>query len=232
MIEKMTHKSRFVRWMVPHSKEEIAFVPIASRLDNYEDIGKRILQNKQKVPIGDYTASFLYFAYCGPKVSDKPITKNVRQIMENEGFLIFNINLSTKNGIYVVQDENAIGMNHLLNINELEKKLNDGKEMENIIFSKDGKLRFAPKGTYKSGLHSSKSLAKDGRIIANCGLEGAEKLGDVSSKFSSNPYIWGVDLIDYPDQKVFAVDGSYGVRLWFNSTFGGSVYIPSYGLSD
>ena len=68
----------------------------------------------------------------------------------------------------------------------------DGKEINGVRFSKANQVRFAPKGSYKLGVHVE-SFVKDGFIIASYGVEGAEKLGEASSKFNY-PIIHGIEV--------------------------------------
>ena len=136
----------------------------------------------------------MHAAFCSKDVTDEPEFKDVRETMRNRWFWVFNRNLWTGKGVYVSQDLEAIGRSQTLNTADLEKSLNGGKEINGIRFSKDKLVRFAPKESYKFGEHTPKSFAKDGFIIASCGVEGAEKLGEASTKFKfKKPYILGVE---------------------------------------
>lgn len=203
---------------VPHNSGEIAFVSSLVGPATYRNAGKLILRNGQKVPTGDYTASLLHSAYCNDSVANEPEFKNVRRTMENGWLCVFNRDLWTSNGVYVLQDKEAIGISQPLNINDLEKMLKGGKEIGGIRFSQDGRARFAPKGSYIFGENTPEAFAKDGFIVASCGKEGAEKLGEVSAKFKTKPRIYGVEVQEgqTPEQRVSSIDRYSG---WLN--FGG-----------
>ncbi len=165
-----------------------------------------------KVPTGDYMASLLYSACCDDSVKNEPEFQNIREIIKNRWLWVFNINRWTEDGVYVLQDLKAAGRNQPLNEKDLEKMLKGGKDINGIRFSRDGTVRFAPKETYQLETHTPESLAKDGFVIASYGLEGAEKLGEVSSKFKKKPYVYGVKT-DTAEQRVSALLGDFDDRL-------------------
>ena len=152
-------------------------------------------------------ASLLHTAYCNDSVADEPEFKNVRDIMRDKWLWVFNRNLWTKDGVYVLQDEGAIGRSQSLNQKDLEIMLKDSKEFNGIRFSKDKKVRFAPKESYQLETNTPEVLAKNGFVIASYGVEGAEKLGEVSSKFKAKPYVFGVKT-DNSEQRVSALFGN------------------------
>ena len=220
--------------IVPHGKDEVAFAWPSQGPDDYQTIGKRFLARNLKVPTGDYTASLAHAVYCNPETENEPEFKKIRN-MGKRWLWVFNKDVWTSKGVYVVPDVNAIGTSQTLNQDELEKMLNGGKELSwgGIRFSKDGRVRFAPKGSYKLGKHTPESLAKDGFVIASYGLEGAEKLGEVSSKFRYDPNTYGghnnIQKELYSEQRVSALSGNYGDRLsvigdLFNDYWGGLAF--------
>jgi hypothetical protein len=202
---------------VSHNDGEIAFTYPAFGPNPYKEVGQEILSKNLKVLTGDYVSSLLHAAYCNSDVKDEPEFQGVQSVMKDGWLWIFNRNLWTKKGVYVVQDLDATGTNQALDINELEEMLKRGDEIKGIRFSNDKKVRFAPKETYKLGEHTPDSFAKDGFIIASCGQQGAEKLAEVSAKFKNKPYIYGVET-KTPEQRVSIVD-DYGDRLRFDRDF-------------
>ncbi len=204
------------RIWVPHNSGERAFARQSAGPAGYRDTGKRILQANQQVPIGDYTASLLHVAYgCteeAKKVMGAPEFCNVREIMGGGLLWVFNKLLWTEKGLYAVPDIEATGRSKILAVNDLEERLKGGKELNwgGIRFSQDGRVRFAPKGSYKS-------LVKDGVIIAVHGKEGADKLGEVSAYFGDKPCIEGIEVLkrQAPDQRVSAVRVDDG-RFYFS----------------
>jgi hypothetical protein len=213
-MEKKLPRIKIIRKIiVPHEKREIAFDVLSQQGSNdYPTIGKRFLDRNLKVPIGDYTAPLLHAAYCIPEVENKPEFKEIRDIMRGKHHLwVFNRNLWTSDGVYVVLDLNAIGTSYPLNQDELEKMLKGGKELNwgGVRFSEDGRVRFAPKGSYELGRHTSESLAKDGFVVASYNVIGAKNLGKVSTKFDYGSRVLGVDIQEgqNPEQRVSALCG-------------------------
>ena len=223
-------RGRIELW-VPHNDREIAFAYPSHGPDNYRNVGKSILDNNQSVANGDYTSSLLHSAYCDDFVLNEPEMKNVRETMKNRWLWVFNRNLWTNEGVYVIQDENAVGRSQELSVKDLEEMLKGGKEINGIRFSQDGKTRFAPKGSYDSGYTTPEKFVKDGFIVASCNQEGAEKLGEVASKFRNQPYIYTVNVEEgqNPEQRVSAVIGDDD-GLWFYGSWCGSDRCLAFGV--
>ena len=198
-----------VKLWIPHNDQELGFAYPSFGPNYYQNVGKEILEHDLDLPTGDYTTSLVHAAYCDTEVLGESEFKNTRDLMRNGGLWVFNQNLWTSEGVYVVQDLDAKGRSQDLDVNELEKVLNNAKESNGLRISEDRKVRFAPKDTYKLGDHTSESLAKDGFIRASYSEEGAEKLAEVSTKFRINPYVYGLDVQegDKPEQRVSALGG-------------------------
>jgi hypothetical protein len=214
-------RGRVEMW-VPHNGGEIAFAHPVVDANTYLKVGKKILNAGQKVPTGDYTASLLHSAYCNDAGSE-PEFKDVRGVMRANWLWVFNRNLWTDKGVYVVSDDSVIGRSQPLDISDLEKSLKGGKELSwgAIRVSEDGLTRFAPKGSYVLGDNTPNTLGNDGFVVASFGKDGAEKLGEVASKFRANPYTYGLDIQEgqQPELRVSAV-GDYDDRLWFDGAAG------------
>lgn len=214
-------RGRIELW-VPHNGSEIAFAYPSAGPNTYRNVGAEILNRKQRIPTGDETASSLHVAYCS-EAKNEPEFENVRAILRNRWLWVFNRNLWTPEGVYVIQDTEAIGRSQQLNQNQLEEMLKDGVEIEGVRFSEDGKVRFAPKETYQSGEQTPKSLAKNGFVIAGYGKEGAGKLAEVSADFRTSPYVFGVETKSQ-EQRVSALGDSVGDWLGvLGDSFGGGV---------
>lgn len=207
---------------VPHNGHEIAFVYPSAGPDTYRNVGKSILNQGQRIPTGDETASLLYATYCIPEFKDEHEFWNVKDIMRNRWLWVFNTNLWTAKGVYVLQDTKA--ERSPLVANQLEKKLKAGKEIGGVRFSIDGKVRFAPKETYQSGEQTPQTLAKDGFIIASFGKEGAEKLKEISLKIRVKPYVWCFKT-NRPVQGVSA----FGSGVDRGLCFGGEDFVEELG---
>ena len=192
--------------VVPHDEGVIKFASPLFGPNTYRNIGQEILSKNLNVPTGDYTTSLLHPAYCS-ELKNQPEFERVRDIMKSNWLGVYNRNLWTENGVYVSLDLEAKGRSQPLDINKLEKMLKDGKEINGIRFSNDGRVRFAPKESYILGEHTSESFAKDGFMIASCKQEGAEKLGEVSAEFKNKPCIDGLEIQEEqtPELRVSAV---------------------------
>jgi len=116
--------------IVPHEEGEIVFDALNEEPNSYQNVGRGILVRNLEVPVGDYTASLLHAAYCIPETENKPEFKEIRDIMKNRWLWVFNRNLWTSEGVYVVQDWNAVGTSQPLNQKALEEMLKGGKEVK------------------------------------------------------------------------------------------------------
>ena len=172
--------------------------------NTYRAVGEGVLGRKLSLPTAEQTANLLHASYCGPEsFRENPRVEEVRNIMGNRYFWVFNRNLWTSEGVYVVSDPSATGLSESLSQDELQRRLGEGND-----------VRFAPKDSYQLGEHTPKSWAKDGFVIATFGEEGAEKTAEIASKFRNYPRTWGLTISkgDKPIQKVSAVL-DFGGRL-------------------
>ena len=209
--------------ILPSQGKEIAFAHPSVGPGDYKAVGEAILAQGNRVPHGDHKASLIHAAHCIPEIHDEPEFDNVRGTMGRNWLWVFNRNLWTEDGVYVVQDSKALGGSKPLSRKGLERMLKSGREVNGIRFSKSGQVRFAPKGSYAFDSHTPESFAKDGFIIASSGIEGAEKLGEASSKFRHEiPYIYGVET-DGEEQRVSALIGGGGDRLYFDGNISDDV---------
>ncbi len=218
----------------------IAFPSIGP--NTYKNVGSAILSRELKVPTGDHTASLVYPAYCNPKKFSKLGSEEIKNIMKESSLWVFNRNFWGPKGVYVLQDLEAKGTDESLaeeslDINKLkrllrtrfevtllgepfatvsllESKLENGKEISGIRFSKDNRLRFAPKKTYAFGDHTAESLIKDGFMIASYGKKGTEKLGGVCAKFEYQPHVFGIEV-----QKDFFLEQTVSTLCIRNNMF-------------
>lgn len=199
---------RQINLIVPYNSGELVFGYPQVGPNNYREVGSEILKQKLLVPVGDYTAPLVHAAYCDEEVKSEPEFESIRKTMKNRWLWVFNRNGWTNKGVYVLQDLGAKGLSEPLNPNELEKSLKGGREFNGIRFSEDGRVRFTPKELYFLGDHTHDSLSKDGFVIASFGKDGAEKIGEASSKFRYKPKTYGVDVQEEGkiEQRVSALD--------------------------
>lgn len=205
------------RMTVPYQDSTISFAHPFSGPNTYREVGKNILEAKNvrlSIPTGGQTAHLLHATYCGPEeFKEQPEAVESRKIMKGNYFWVFNRNLWTSEGVYVVTDPEAVGLSQALNQGELENSLEGAETLNNgVRFNEDRTLAFAPKESYKLGGHTPESFAQDGFVIANFGEAGAEKLGEVSKKFRYNPRTWGLDIEEGREsiERISAVDDFNG----------------------
>ncbi len=209
----------------PYEQGQISFAFPSLGPNAYRNVGKEVLSHGLRVPTGDYTASLVHSAYCDTQVKDEPEFQNIREIMKNRWLWVFNNCLWTDKGVYVIQDLKAEGKDRKLNLKSLEKSVNAKgiKDVNGVRFSKDGRVRFAPKETYQLGEKTSQSLSEDGFVIASYDVDGAKRLGEVSGKFQSNPFTYGVVVSEgaQPELRISALGGIGGRLLVVGYSFGG-----------
>lgn len=199
-----------IKLIVPYEGGGLASIYPILGTNNYQVLGNAILKRGQLVPTGDYTAFLVHSAYCDKKIKKEPESSELRCIIRDKYLYVFNRDLWTSKGLFVLLDEKAIGLSQPLDENELENMLRGGKDMNGIRFSKYGELRFAPKGSYRFGEHTPESLSKDGYVVASYNIKGAEKLGEVSSEFKSLPKTFGLEIKEgqKAEQRVSALNSS------------------------
>lgn len=142
----------------------------------YQAVGQEIIESGFRVPAGYKTAPLVHAAYCSP-AKDEPEFKNVRELVRNRWLWVFNQNIYTPEGMYSIHDEKAHGRSETFKVKALEKMLKGGKEHNSIHFSKDGRVAFAPVGSYTLGKQTLQSLITQGDVIAQYGIHGAQLLG-------------------------------------------------------
>lgn len=143
--------------------------------------------------------------------------------LADKGLVVFNKNIWTSQGVYVIHDLEAKGCSEKVNISELENALSGGEEIKGVRFSQNGKVRFTSKEAYKptsptifgSGKRyfskevSPKEMTQDPFTIANFGINGAEAMGRIAylKNFRFNPRIYGVDVKEgeEPDQRILTI---------------------------
>jgi hypothetical protein len=202
----MEDKNLIERIVVPRHIGDITYTGSAFGSGTYEEIGKQILEKGHRVPTGDLSISLIHAAYFDDTVKNTLDAKNIRDILEMKvagkgGYAIYNRNICTFEGVYVVQDEGVQGVQAPFNIEEIEDNLLGGDTELGVRFSQDRKVRFAPRSSFYMPMnsyrraysaishHTHATLECDGLVIASFGPEGAKQLAEISSVFNGNPRI-------------------------------------------
>jgi hypothetical protein len=178
------------------------------------EVGKLILRDGLALSTGDQIADLFYATYCDPKIKNEIKFEDFVRKKHRDCFWVGNRKLWTPKGVYTVQDPEAIGRSQELDTKKLEGALKGGKEFSwgGVRVSSDGRVRFAPKGSYKLGEHphnkrphhTYEELATDGDVIAGYGPEGAKKLAEVSKCLNRLPCVFGLDILEgqEPEQRI------------------------------
>lgn len=220
---------------VPHRDNEVAFAYPSFGPGTYKGVGQQILEKipgkDLAVPTGEYTSSLLHTTYCNPSVAEEPEFQEIKKTMRSRWLWVFNKNVFTDKGTYVLSDLEAKGIAQS-DISELEAKLT--YERESIRFSEDGLIRFAPKDSYKFGEHTPKSLAQDGFVRASYGFDGAEKLSEVAATLSINPITYGVNVEkgNSPVERVSALYENDDTLRVYGFDFGGVDRGHAFGVLE
>ena len=163
-----------------------------------------------RMPTGVDCADFVYAIYCGPEeFRNKPEVEEARCKMKESWLYVPNVNIWTpksfgdRHGVYVVFDEKGLGTNFIFDQNELETRLSQGEEVMPGVILANG-VGFAHRKTYKCREQTPEELARNGYMVLNYTLKGAEKLAEVSTTFSRKSYAW---IVDNPIEVVKSVSG-------------------------
>ena len=185
--------------------KEYVYVRIPSQKDDftgapYQELGRMMLQAGLSLPTGKYTAPLVHATF-----NDLAKYNGVLDQLFHQFLYVFNRNLFVPEGMYSIDDLEAKGEKEFPTPSQLERRLREGRELKGVLFSKDGTVRFAPKETYDKGerireevINDSsgkvvctlveyvpESIANDGQIIAQYGIEGAQMYEDIT-KLESN----------------------------------------------
>lgn len=198
----------------PTYSEEVRHAVFAR---GYCKSGQGVLRRGLTIASAEQMADLLHAVYFGPQnFREDPRVSRINGFILNQGTLfIYNRNLWTPEGVYVVPDPDVIGFSERLNQNELEKRLSQEGGIllsKDVRSTQDGSVRFAPKGSYRLGEHTPTSWAKDGFVIATFGERGAEKTAEVARKlYDPSPFLCGEQIIDNPSKPRQKVSG---VMAW------------------
>ena len=119
-----------------------------------------------------------------------------------------------------------------LDIEKLEEKLSRGSQINGVRFSKAGSVRFAPLGSYTFGEQTPDEFAQNGLVIASFGIEGAQKLGEVSSKFINPPRVYGPRLNGNSETRTSSLYTGYHKLTFYGDCNHETNVACAYGIED
>ncbi|MCR4327623.1 MAG: hypothetical protein NUV46_03515 [Nanoarchaeota archaeon] len=173
----------------------------------YGKVAELIDSEGLKRPTSSEVASLVYDAWKNPKGEAE---SEIIKILKNNWFWEFTGNFylpksneEVNNGVILVSNPNIINGKLSMDKSSLIKRLNEN----------DPSVKFVPFG-YKIESQNSKELEKNPHILARYGEEGAEKLAEVSKKYSVEPYLFSFKSVDEEKQRLSALYGGwYGSGL-------------------
>ena len=195
--------------------------------DNYANVGSAIERDGLLKPSFGMTIAYAHPAFLplmSKGVQDTEDAKHVRDTIQN-GLLWTFTSADYREGkgcfFYEEDDRNDFMK---LSTKELEERL--GKIEENkAISSDDGRLRFAPFGTYKTGILDLDELAKSSYVTAQA--SGAEQSGltaEIASTFKYKPRLWALEAVNGQATRT--------VSLYSNWYLGDGLGVNRYFLGD
>lgn len=204
--------------LVPFGRKKILFSEIVQP-GTYCRTGNAIAQKGYQIPTGDLTSILIPYCFLADSVkskeSQREFAKHVKNILNRGILYVYNRNIWTSEGVYVVQDEKVEGCSAKFDLSELEESIIKGgfSPESGVRFSLDGKVRFAPKQSYQLGSHSLESWEKDGYVVASLGIEGAKKFGKIASMFEFSQKTHGLEIQkgQKPVQRVTSLNSEGGL---------------------
>lgn len=202
---------------IPHEGRNLSFQYPAFK-GNYANVAEQIDKENLKRPSSAETASLIYEAWKVPKGEKE---SEIISILKNNWFWEFTGNLylpksneEINNGVILDLDSQNLKFENaklIMNKNELIKRLN----------SNDKSVKFVPFG-FKTEDQNLFEFQKNPYIKARYGEEGAEKIAEVASKYSKNPYIWSFNSVNEEKTRMSALD--YGWSFDDRLDVGGDVW--------
>lgn len=182
----------YSRLTIPIDEEEISFAVPGFGPNNSISVADEILSKNFKIPSAEQIVSLAEFVFSKSELFEELELKILRDEIKLKMLWVYNINLWTKDDVYIIQDYPKL--NQTYDIKSLEEILKKGSEIKNVRFSDNGKIRFAPKNSYRLGGQTPTSLSNNGYVIASFGIEGTKKLYE--STIENGCYIYGHDISD------------------------------------
>ena len=198
-VKKARVEEGITRIYVPFKNIEIVFAYPFFGPKNYQNVRSQTKEANLSLPTSEETAYLVNTAYLDNEAKNILPFKEVRDIIRNRWLWEFTRNLWTPEGVYLYDDI-------------------DGKKDEKYLISRlesgDNSVRFVSKG-FKLGQQTSIELGKNSYIVARYGEEGAERIAKVAEKFRKHPYLYGLENVSIPTQRVSALgEGLNDDRLY------------------
>jgi len=173
----------------------------------YCEAGQKLISAGFPLMSGEELISFLYPFYNRKKRHPESPTLT---LMEQGLLWVFNKNIWTPDGVYVLHDQKAEGITQDVDLPSPDKMFQGGKEIKGVWFSPEERVRFAPQETYQKE-------TKEGFLIASLGIEQAQHFWEIASFFRQPPRIFTPNLHgEQQKQSVSALYHCYGKRGWIN----------------
>lgn len=168
---------------IPHEGGKLGFQYPAFRRSHYRNIGEAIDKERLKRPNSAETASLIYDAFQNPKGAKE---SEIIQLLKDHHFVEFTGNLYLPKGNGEIQNGVILETNPQVNNEGL---FMDKSSLIKRLQNNDELVKFVPFG-YKRGEQTGEELIKNPYIIARYGEEGAEKIGEIASKYRGRSGLW------------------------------------------
>jgi hypothetical protein len=182
---------------IPHEGGKLAFQYPAFK-GTFGEVAEQIDKEGLKRPTSPEVASLVYDAWKNPKGEyESQVLGILRRnwIWEFIGNLyIPKSNDEINNGVIIEYNPKIVKGKLSMNKSSLVKRLNES----------DLNVKFVPFG-YNIKSQTLKEFGENPYIVARYGEEGAEKIAEIASKYSSNPYLWSFDSVDEETVRVSAL---------------------------
>ncbi len=186
---------------IPHEGGKLTFQYPAFK-GTFGDVAEQIDKEWLKRPTSPEIASLVYDAWKNPKGEyESEVLDILRKnwIWEFTGnFYLPKSNDEINNGVIIEYNPRVVNGRLSMDKNYLVKRLNEN----------DPNVRFVLFG-YKIEGQTPKELEKNPYIVARYGEEGAEKIAEIASKHSSNPYLWSFGSVDKETVRVSVLNGNF-----------------------
>jgi hypothetical protein len=208
---------------VPSEQGNDTFVHPAVGPNTYAEVGKGISQQRLRRPTFSQTSALVHRAFQRLQEEPKDVyALEIKDKMNNNWFWGFTRLLWTPEGVY--------GYDNLKDVVRSERYLKarlGKKEVNDVVYSDDGNVRFASRNSKFFRLGEQKpSDLENNAVVRVMGKESSgRQLAFVAAQYRPNPFVFGVEIGEgqKPEQGVSALDGYWCVdgRLDVSGDAGG-----------
>jgi len=212
MLTQTTNKGLEVevgetRLYASHNGKRITFIHPYAGPNTYVEVAKQLQKRGLQQPTFGEIVSLVYAASQNPEYK---YSSKILKIMKQNLLWCFTGNLylpkskdEISNGVIVQDNPGIVNSKVVMDKSQLVEKLKNAQDIDGVLFSSDGTVRFVP---------FAKEFVKNPYILALTGSEEArEKSSELLKFYSQKPYLWSFESVDEELQEVSAL------KVRFNS---------------